>query len=831
MRTLSAEQTTVLGSAAYDVYMRVKVENASGFMVDLTDLSGHDWVVGATWGQDVDQIVPAATIELARNQADGDSLAPLDEASPLYGTGPVVDSGRDINIEVATIPSGDTVGAGDWEVAFTGNIDEVSWASGTMQIYARDKIGKEAADRWVEDPTEYGTIAGRALSDVMQDILDDYAPTVTLNAIYDPTFLVTEYEQRQMPVLEALRTLAALVGYDVRPVYDATSEVFKLSLIEPDRNNTTADWTFGASDYFDVRNLAINIEDVRNVCSVRYTSSTGRRAQESATDSASVTRFGRRWMEIELESDSPIDTAVEAQTIASAAVNDLSIPDVEHEIDVPLFWAVEVGDVHDYTANGIHYSADQQYAVYGYRHDVRRNRMRTTIMARGKPAGQYANWLGYANRVPNALDRERARSILNFKHTRDITNGEDDFYWDIGELVSEVQIWEVTVSTPEVPGDYPEDDGTPDTTIAATSTQEHTTTIPAEGNVTLVLFVPYDIYGIPGPALTARVEKLKIDGADIVDGTIVASALIASSQRFGTTPANLFYVNGSQVAWNAGTLFLADGTTYSIASGNDATPAIRPNVTYYYFNEDTSTTEVQHTNSFTTLNSDEKNLLLAVGWRTNTGVGASVLPSVGIIALDGENLTPASIQTDRIAANAITAAEIDTASLSAIDISSFNIDAITITAGSINGDRVFIDLDATGPDNVFVVDDGAGNDILRLTESGGALLESSVFFGGTVTFDGQGDQSSVGTSIIVQNGEEISLTSGSFITATGSGAKFDVSPGNANDGVIVRNGSNTAVIELGPDSSGNANVVLDLPTSDPGVTGALWNDSGTVKIS
>lgn len=823
MRTLTTEQETVLGSASYDVHLRVMVEDASGSMVDLTALSGHDWVVGATWGQNVNEIVPAATIELARNQADGDSLAPLDEDSPLYSTGPTIDGGRDINIEVATIPSGDTLAGADWVTAFTGNIDEVSWHAGVMTVYARDKIGKEAADRWIEEPTEYGTSAGRALSDVMQDVLDDWADTITLNVIDDPTFLVTEYEQQQMPVLEALRTLASLVGYDIRPVYDSGSDVFELSLIEPDRNNTTADWTFDAGDYFDVRNLAINIEDVRNVCSVRYTAATGRRAQELAEDSASITRFGRRWMEIELESDSPIDTSGEAQTIATAAVNDLSIPDVEHEIDVPLFWAVEVGDVHDYTANGTHYSVDQQYAVYGYRHDVRRNTMRTTIQARGKPAGQYANWLGYASRVPNALDRERARSILNFKHTRDVENGEDNFYWEIGELVAEVQIWEATVTAPDEPADYPTDDGTPDTTIAAVSAQEHTTTIPAEGDVTLVLFVPYDIYGIPGPAITARVEKLKIDGADIVSGSIIADALIASSRRFGFT--GLFSTNGAQVNWSTGTFYLANGDSYTISADTIIAAAIRPNITHIYFDADDPASDFQWTDSFATLNSSEAHVYVAACWRTNTGTGASVVPSIGILALDGENITPASIQTDRIAANAITAAKIDVASLSAISA-----DVGTLTAGVVSGDKVWFDLDATTGD-VMVVGGYTGNGTATLGDSFTITANGEVALAGDISFNNGLDSAVFGAKNINStfffengNGDEIAELAANRLYFDNP-TLFTV---ENLTGALALKADGDVTVDPG---SGNAIILENLPTSDPSNPGQLWNDSGTLKIS
>lgn len=39
------------------------------------------------------------------------------------------------------------------------------------------------------------------------------------------------------------------------------------------------------------------------------------------------------------------------------------------------------------------------------------------------------------------------------------------------------------------------------------------------------------------------------------------------------------------------------------------------------------------------------------------------------------------------------------------------------------------------------------------------------------------------------------------------------------------------VASLTSDASGAATVVLDLPTSDPGVAGQLWSDTGVVTVS
>ena len=73
-----------------------------------------------------------------------------------------------------------------------------------------------ARHSWVEAARTYGSADGRKRELVMQDILDDWAHGVQLAVPETSGFLVLPYEQQPMRVEDALRTLADLIGWEVR---------------------------------------------------------------------------------------------------------------------------------------------------------------------------------------------------------------------------------------------------------------------------------------------------------------------------------------------------------------------------------------------------------------------------------------------------------------------------------------------------------------------------------------------------------------------------------------------------------------------------------------
>ncbi|HEX6937927.1 MAG TPA: hypothetical protein VF158_00845, partial [Longimicrobiales bacterium] len=391
-------QRAILEGAAYAVHARVLIEDADGNLANIDDAEGGGWFIGARWSEDIDHPVADATIELRRDAGDALSLSPLRTDSPVNrdsagAYAPRVEMGRQVVIQAAATAPEELPSEAGYVTLFHGVIDRVAAASDPLVLTCRD-LGGVLVDRQIETEITYGAPEGVPLETVMQQVLDDHAPGIVLNVPASPGFMVTEYTPSDVSVMEALQTLAGTIGWDVRYRWNEAAGEFQLTLQEPDREKVDPDHTIGPDLYADLRALELDSEDVRNVIDVVYPdAATGEIETVRVEDAASIARYGRRYMRIEEGSDSPIDTAAEALALADAALSDLKDPLASHEIGM-LFWpAVELGDVYRYLANGVHYDIDQTFAVVAYRHELRPDRQRTTITARGRPAGAYLRWL------------------------------------------------------------------------------------------------------------------------------------------------------------------------------------------------------------------------------------------------------------------------------------------------------------------------------------------------------------------------------------------------------------------------------------------------------
>lgn len=91
--------------------------------------------------------------------------------------------------------------------------------------------------------------------------------------------------------------------------------------------------------------------------------------------------------------------------------------------------------------------------------------------------------------------------------------------------------------------------------------------------------------------------------------------------------------------------------------------------------------------------------------------------------------------------------------------------------------------------------------------------------------------------IVDPDGAGFRLTSGVGASGFGSAELISIggtiaTNGNATNGFVGLIGNGDKYIAMQHSAGGDALVVTNaLPTSDPGVTGALWNDGGTVKVS
>lgn len=400
MRTTPAGQITTMDGNNYSVHTRVQVKNGSGTFKDLSSLSGYNWIDEVEWDEDIDQPVAQVRVRLWR-EVGALSLAPLDTASTLNRLddgltySPLLNLTREIKVEVATLAANATPAAGDWVHVFHGYIDAIDWpkTESHVEVVARD-LGGKLADTFIETERTYGSTAGIAMETVIQSILTDNSTGVTLYTPTSPGFVITTYVQQKESVLDAARTLAQMIGWDVRYKWDSGTSTFRFTLYEPNRTKTLTDKTFNPNFYIDVQQLSIDVAGIRNVVKCIYTDTdTGARSSQSASNAASITKYGRRYMEIEEPDESPIDTSTEASALVADAVLDLCEPKATMEIETLFWWPVEMGDLYRFASNGIHFDSAQDIAVVSYRHALSMDSHRTFIKVRGQPCGAYVGWL------------------------------------------------------------------------------------------------------------------------------------------------------------------------------------------------------------------------------------------------------------------------------------------------------------------------------------------------------------------------------------------------------------------------------------------------------
>lgn len=274
MRTLSASQLEVLSKPIYSVAVRVWICDSDGTWRDLSSLQGFNWIQAVEISDSVDQPVMTAAISLWRNVyywslAIQMSTSGLNQnSSGAYA--PLIDLGRKIKIETATIPEGAKPTDDDWQNVFEGQIDEVDWAKQIVTLNCRD-LGGVLQDLFIETKRSYGADDGSVDSEqVIQQMLDDNGTGVTLAILTPSNWATKKMEQSKEPLLTAITNVALQRGWTVKYKCNSGTGVWWLTYYEPDRTKATPDYTFSPDKYFDVSRLTLNISKIRTVVRVQY---------------------------------------------------------------------------------------------------------------------------------------------------------------------------------------------------------------------------------------------------------------------------------------------------------------------------------------------------------------------------------------------------------------------------------------------------------------------------------------------------------------------------------------------------------------------------------
>lgn len=409
---------------------KVEIENPAATLQDMGDLESYDWVDSVSMSDRLDDPVKSATPQLHREihglslaTLKTDSMLNLTDLFDLQSIDPQIDIGRKLVISAARVPLGLNFTSLDLQEIFRGEIDDVDWSNDIVKINSRDQ-GADLVDTYIEEivnngtddePFSYGSETGISVDIEMQRILNDndntstilrprigsYAP-IALETPVDPGWEVKQWNQRRESVMTALRNLAGQIGWEVRFRFnqDPSVDAFELQFYEPERTRLDVDAVLVANDLMTINRVAVSRMRVRNAVEISWPSSNVKDQNEKrlmetvfAEDTASLTKFGRRFMGIQEASTSIIDEETESERMRDAILADLKDPLAEINITIPLFFEVETNDIVKLIGDNLHYTGDQVLSVVSVTHNFGRDDSTTTLELRGKPRLGEKRWL------------------------------------------------------------------------------------------------------------------------------------------------------------------------------------------------------------------------------------------------------------------------------------------------------------------------------------------------------------------------------------------------------------------------------------------------------
>lgn len=387
MRTLTAPEVTALEAAARKPVRRIEITDAAGDYQDFT------WAIHAgVWQTDVDKTVIEGRFLLRRSN-------PSDSLSP-YVTD-AIDAGRRLRLYHATIlPDGTIPDPEDLHLVFDAEIDSIDAGDDPIEIVVHDWIGATLAHRHIKEPRLLGG-PGVAWESVLQQILNvGGGLAITLEADASGITVAKTVEvggnaENREPVhtVEAVRTWANRIGWQVRPRWSDSEGAFVLAAYEPPRDSTDVAWVYGPDRYKLLPRFKRSREDVRNAVEIEFRrASTGLRHRITGIDQTSIDAFGEQWAEFIETDDSVIDTIERAQALRDAFLSDVGFPQIDASVVVPLNPFLDLDDRITLEANDVTHGTDQTLAIVAYRHEFGPDIERSTFDLRGKPTGGVRKW-------------------------------------------------------------------------------------------------------------------------------------------------------------------------------------------------------------------------------------------------------------------------------------------------------------------------------------------------------------------------------------------------------------------------------------------------------
>lgn len=452
MRTLTSVDTALLTSpsATRRVFLKVEITRTSAHSwggeswVDLTELLGYDWVIGARINQNIDTPADSASISLAVQIGTSPltSLCPFISASVVNIGGVLIQPYRKVRISTATVPLGTPRSSATFNVVFVGRIDKWKMTRNTITIECRSRL-QELLDTWIEDLRQYGdddpsTATAADIEEVIQNIIDDNyntnstvagtasaprsSPLASRTTDGAPWQLYSDNGTSTTPfnkssgaavrldqfprttIWDAIQRLAGTPGWRLSYRFHEGSGIddFVLVLEDPDRTASVAALTFDPlKGQANILSSELNIINIRNRCEVSYVLFGRARFGVTVSNSASEDKYGRRYFSFTESDGSQIDTQTEAIAKANGALNDLKEPGLAVTAELPYSWFLQLNDYVAIGADNYYFDAEQKGAITSIEHSIGSDAPPTTTIAiQGQPKAGIMNHIRLARGDP-----------------------------------------------------------------------------------------------------------------------------------------------------------------------------------------------------------------------------------------------------------------------------------------------------------------------------------------------------------------------------------------------------------------------------------------------
>ena len=351
------------------------------------NLNSHenaDFFNGCDYGEDIDEPVATLTAQLSLvikvpnpDGPDGPTL--YRSLSPYIVS--TLKVRRAVELYTALTLPGVEPQTSDFRRRFSGIIDvsEVDDDTNEITLQCSDRAAY-FRDMFIEEPDDrarvYGSKDGTLRERVMQQLVDrNRLGRYILWTPVSSESYVTPYIQKRTNVWEALQEHALQVGWDLRFRYfhnlGPPAGDFALTFADPGRGKTQPDYALGLGQYESLSRLTTQLTDVRNVISLTYRDAVARETRTiGQMNTASIAEYGYRFMGLQEDAASLIDTEPEALRLMEAILSDVAFPKATTGVKRRYWPYVELGQLVSLEPDYRVFSSTVLGAVTGYRHQL-----------------------------------------------------------------------------------------------------------------------------------------------------------------------------------------------------------------------------------------------------------------------------------------------------------------------------------------------------------------------------------------------------------------------------------------------------------------------------